>query len=282
MERRHDVHLDRTTACRGATTSTRTCRGTASVRTATRRTSCRTSTSPPAVRWCRTSCASSDRSATGACTPTCRCRTRRSVLDQTNITSGLGNVTWQANQNNRITGFYSRQRYSKPNRLLNLQTMTVPESTVDEEDMFDVAQGLWNSVLGKNLFLDARLRREQDSVPDLLQRRHQRVAHRQRDRHHLRQQHQPGGPAPQPLPGERHGAVLHGSGARRPARVQVRLRLRARDHAQRDARARTTCSCSTPAPAAASCRRTSRCSRRRRTTRPRSTCSRCSRRTATA
>jgi hypothetical protein len=81
----------------------------------------------------------------------------QSVLDQTNITSGLGNLTWQANQNNRITGFFSRQRYSKPNRLLNAQTVTVPESTVDEEDMFDVGQGLWNAVLGKNLFLDARL-----------------------------------------------------------------------------------------------------------------------------
>ena len=81
----------------------------------------------------------------------------QSVLDQTNITSGLGNVTWQANQNNRITGFYSRQRYSKPNRLLNSQAVTVPESTVDEEDMFDLGQGLWNSVLGKNLFLDARV-----------------------------------------------------------------------------------------------------------------------------
>ncbi|HET9832707.1 MAG TPA: TonB-dependent receptor [Vicinamibacterales bacterium] len=80
----------------------------------------------------------------------------QSVLDQTNITSGLGNVTWQANQNNRITGFYSRQRYSKPNRLLNSVTVTVPESTVDEEDMFDLAQGLWNSVLGKNFFIDAR------------------------------------------------------------------------------------------------------------------------------
>jgi len=81
----------------------------------------------------------------------------QSVLDQTNITSGLGNVTWQANQNNRITGFYSRQRYSKPNRLLNSAAITVPESTVDEEDMFDLFQGLWNSVIGKNLFIDARL-----------------------------------------------------------------------------------------------------------------------------
>jgi hypothetical protein len=81
----------------------------------------------------------------------------QSVLDQTNITSGLGNFTWQASQSNRLTGFYSRQRYSKPNRLLNLATITVPESTVDEEDMFDLIQGLWNSVLGNSFFLDARV-----------------------------------------------------------------------------------------------------------------------------
>jgi hypothetical protein len=80
----------------------------------------------------------------------------QSVLDQTNITDGLGNFTWQANQNNRLTGFYSRQRYSKPNRLLNNASITVIDSTVDEEDMFDLGQGLWNSVVGKNLFIDAR------------------------------------------------------------------------------------------------------------------------------
>jgi Carboxypeptidase regulatory-like domain/TonB-dependent Receptor Plug Domain len=81
----------------------------------------------------------------------------QTVLDQTNITDGLGNFTWQANQNNRFTGFYSRQRYSKPNRLLNNATITVIDSTSDEEDMFDLAQGLWNSVLGKNFFIDARV-----------------------------------------------------------------------------------------------------------------------------
>ncbi|MBI1873737.1 MAG: TonB-dependent receptor [Acidobacteria bacterium] len=81
----------------------------------------------------------------------------QSVLDQTNITSGLGNFTWQASQNNRLTGFYSRQRYSKPNRLLNAASVTVPESTVDEEDMFDLVQGLWNSVIGRNFFIDARM-----------------------------------------------------------------------------------------------------------------------------
>src|SRR4051812_37957615 len=79
------------------------------------------------------------------------------VLDQTNITSGLGNATWQLNQNNRITGFYSRQRYSKPNRLLNNASITVTDSTSDEEDMFDLLQGQWNSVIGKSFFLDARL-----------------------------------------------------------------------------------------------------------------------------
>src|SRR5207247_2366453 len=78
------------------------------------------------------------------------------VLDQTNITSGLANVTWQVNQNNRINGFYSRQRYSKPNRLLNNASITVIDSTSDEEDMFDLAQVLWNSVIGKNFFIDAR------------------------------------------------------------------------------------------------------------------------------
>jgi len=80
----------------------------------------------------------------------------QTVLDQTTITSGLGNFTYQASQNNRLTGFYSRQRYSKPNRLLNNASITVIDSTSDEEDMFDVVQGLWNSVVGKNFFLDAR------------------------------------------------------------------------------------------------------------------------------
>ncbi len=80
----------------------------------------------------------------------------QTVLDQTNIDSGLANFTYSANQNNRITAFYSYQRYSKPNRLLNSAAVTVPDSTVDEEDRFHVFQGLWNSVLGKNLFLDAR------------------------------------------------------------------------------------------------------------------------------
>ena len=81
----------------------------------------------------------------------------QTVLDQTNITDGLANVTWQVNSRNRLTGFYTHQRYSKPNRLLNSAAITVIDSTSDEEDKFDIAQGLWNSVVGKNLFIDARV-----------------------------------------------------------------------------------------------------------------------------
>ena len=80
------------------------------------------------------------------------------VLDQTNIDSGLLNVTYQLNDNNKLTGFYSRQRYSKPNRFLQSPTTTlVKDSTSDEEDIFNVYQALWNTILSKNFFVDARL-----------------------------------------------------------------------------------------------------------------------------
>lgn len=79
------------------------------------------------------------------------------VLDQTNITSGLLNTTWQVNASNKLTGFWSRQKYDKPNRLLNNASVTVPESTVNEQDTFNVYQGLWNSVLTDKLFMDARV-----------------------------------------------------------------------------------------------------------------------------
>jgi hypothetical protein len=79
------------------------------------------------------------------------------VLDQTNITSGLANVTWQLNDKNKVTGFYSKQKYDKPNRLLNSAAITVPESTVNEQDKFTLYQALWNSVLTSKWFLDARL-----------------------------------------------------------------------------------------------------------------------------
>jgi hypothetical protein len=56
------------------------------------------------------------------------------VLDETNITSGLGNVTWQINNDNRLTGFYSRQYYKKPNRFLGATGLFTSESNSNEDE----------------------------------------------------------------------------------------------------------------------------------------------------
>jgi Carboxypeptidase regulatory-like domain/TonB-dependent Receptor Plug Domain len=81
-----------------------------------------------------------------------------SVLDETNITSGLGNVTWQINNDNRFSGFYSRQYYKKPNRFLaGGSGVYTSESNSNEDDVFNVYQALWNSVITSKLYMDARL-----------------------------------------------------------------------------------------------------------------------------
>jgi hypothetical protein len=80
-----------------------------------------------------------------------------SVLDETNITSGIGNVTWQLNGANRLTGFYTRQYYKKPNRFLGSSALFTSESNSNEDDVFDIAQALWNSVITNRLVMDARV-----------------------------------------------------------------------------------------------------------------------------
>ena len=79
------------------------------------------------------------------------------VLDQTNITSGLVNLNYQLTSNNRLTGLYSRQYYKKPNRFLAGSNTLVKESTSNEDDVFDLYQVLWNSVVTQRMFIDARL-----------------------------------------------------------------------------------------------------------------------------
>ena len=79
------------------------------------------------------------------------------VLDRTDITSGLINATYQLNDRNRITGLYSRQYYKKPNRFLIASNTAVKESTVNEDDVFDIYQVLLNSVVSQKFFVDARL-----------------------------------------------------------------------------------------------------------------------------
>lgn len=80
------------------------------------------------------------------------------VLDKTDITSGMVNATYQMTDKNRLTGFYSRQYYKKPNRFLAAPTTNLEQaSTSNEDDVFDVYQVLWNSVVTNNFFIDARL-----------------------------------------------------------------------------------------------------------------------------
>jgi carboxypeptidase family protein/TonB-dependent receptor-like protein len=78
------------------------------------------------------------------------------VLDKTDITSGLINLNYQMNDKNRLTGFYSRQYYKKPNRFLAGANTLVQESTSNEDDVFDVYQVLWNSIISPRFFIDAR------------------------------------------------------------------------------------------------------------------------------
>jgi len=78
------------------------------------------------------------------------------VLDKTDITSGMVNATYQINDKNRLTGFYSRQYYKKPNRFLASSNLLVQDSTSNEDDVFDVYQALWNSVVTNSFFIDAR------------------------------------------------------------------------------------------------------------------------------
>ncbi len=79
------------------------------------------------------------------------------VLDSTNMTSALVNTTWQVSNNNRLTGFYSRQYDKKPNRFLASSALYTGESNSNEDDVFDIVQALWNSVLTNTFFVDARV-----------------------------------------------------------------------------------------------------------------------------
>jgi hypothetical protein len=79
------------------------------------------------------------------------------VLDRTDITSGLLNANYQINDQNRLTGLASRQYYKKPNRFLIASNTATIDSTSNEDDVFDVYQALWNSVVTQKFFVDARI-----------------------------------------------------------------------------------------------------------------------------
>ena len=87
-------------------------------------------------------------------------RIHRDVVDfpeseNTDMFSGLGNVTYQLNPRNRITGLYTRQTYYKPNR--NASALNPPETTWIEDDIFTIYQGAYNSQISSNAVFDARV-----------------------------------------------------------------------------------------------------------------------------
>ena len=148
------------------------------------------------------------------------------VLDKTDITSGLVNANYQINDKNRLTGLYSRQYYKKPHRFLTASNVPVLESTNNEDDVFDIYQVLWNSVVTQKFFIDARVGLNKiffptylngndqtllDSATSIRTRNATTGTERWRDRYQA----------------NATGQYYVDEVAGRPARIQVRLRLRA-------------------------------------------------------
>ena len=78
-----------------------------------------------------------------------------SIQDTTDIVAGEGKVSYQLGAANRFEGFFSKQRYDKPNR--NALVSTTQESDWKELDTFLIAQLAYNRVLGSRMFLDSKI-----------------------------------------------------------------------------------------------------------------------------
>jgi hypothetical protein len=105
------------------------------------------------------------------------------VLDKTDITSGLINLNYQVTDKNRLTGFYSRQYYKKPNRFLAASNLLV--EGVHEQRRRRLRRVPAAVELGAQFEPVRRraLRVEQDLVPDLSERQRSDAA---RHRHGIR------------------------------------------------------------------------------------------------
>ncbi len=87
-------------------------------------------------------------------------RIHRNVVDfpkteNTDMFSGLGNVSYEINSRNKVTGLFTRQTYWKPNR--NASALVPPDSTWIEDDVFSIYQGAYNSQISSNSVFDARV-----------------------------------------------------------------------------------------------------------------------------
>ena len=91
-------------------------------------------------------------SGTSPCTP---------KTENTDLFSGLVNLSYELNSKNRINALWTRQTYWKPNR--NASAQIQPDSTWIEDDVFSIYQGKYSSTISSNALLDVRGAVEQRS-----------------------------------------------------------------------------------------------------------------------
>ncbi len=77
------------------------------------------------------------------------------IVEPTDLYSGLVNATYQINPTQRLTGFWARQAYKKPQR--DASALNTPISNWDEDDTFSIYQGMWNNILNDHAYLEARV-----------------------------------------------------------------------------------------------------------------------------
>jgi hypothetical protein len=77
-----------------------------------------------------------------------------SEIEQTNITTSDGSMSWQPNTNNTLTGYLNLQWYRKPNR--GAGPTETPETTANETFYLGLYQGVWNRVFSDHAFMDVR------------------------------------------------------------------------------------------------------------------------------
>jgi hypothetical protein len=77
----------------------------------------------------------------------------------TRLWNPVSKVTWQANQNNKLIGYYQWGQKTQPNRLLgccNTYTYTDPGQTVAQSSGSWVYKAEWNGTISDKLYLEAR------------------------------------------------------------------------------------------------------------------------------
>lgn len=79
-----------------------------------------------------------------------------SEQDTTDIMTGTGKFNYQMNNRNRFEVFVEKQRYDKPNRLLNANGYT-QDSASKELDYGNTIQGAWNLLVTNKFFVDTKV-----------------------------------------------------------------------------------------------------------------------------